>query len=173
MTIALDREPTATMSSKDIHLFGPRYERSPGMSDMINTRIQHSLMMLDLAEIQTTEEWIEAISDHLSELSMLQRGWDDESGLPIDPSLIETVFKFVSSDLVRDLKFKPEIVPTIDGGLTMEWHTDAVDLIIEPSTESEASLYYRDSESNEEVEAPLSDCFDVLGRAIVKLGYRR
>ncbi len=163
MTTLLDT-PASTLSEQNIHLTGLRFEPSPGTRDL--NAVSRT------AEAPAADEWLEQLSDRLSELAQLRPGWDAISALPVDPTLMDVVFKFASSDLILNLTHKPQLVPTINGGLALEWHTESIDMIIELSPDSEASIYYRDEDSDEDAEGLLREHTQALARAIVKLGYR-
>jgi len=78
------------------------------------------------------------------------------SAKAISPAYIQTVWEFISSELVASLPAKPDLVPTYDGGLLIEWHTLAVDLIIEAGSAG-VSFYACDNETNREVEGTLGE----------------
>ena len=120
-----------------------------------------------------TNIWLEAAKQRLREIQALGPGWDDASARPITTRLIDSVLSFISSDLVMSMEVKPDIVPTYDGGILIEWHTRAVDLIIEAGPSGGGSFYLCDNESGNEVEAPLGDQLELVESAFVKLGARR
>jgi len=120
----------------------------------------------------TSIGWIESARQRLNDLARLGPGWDDGSALPIPPALIERVWRFLATDMVSGLDVQPDIVPTFQGGLLIEWHTDAVDLIIESAPASEGSFYFHDNETSEEVETVLGDRIDAIAAAFRKLGRR-
>jgi hypothetical protein len=117
----------------------------------------------------SSEPWITVARDRLSELAGLAPGWDGGHARAISPGYISGALRFLASDLVADLATKPDVVPTFGGGLFIEWHTEAVDLIIEIGPGG-ASFYVCDNETDHEVEAALGDHIEDLIRAFVKLG---
>ena len=124
-------------------------------------------------EISVPDDWLGSALLHLKELGSLVPGWDEASALSIAPSLVETVSSFISSKLVLELRSKPDIVPTFEGGLLIEWHTEAIDLIIDMRPSDEPSFYFCDNETGEEVEAYLAECPDAVTSAFAKLSHER
>ena len=123
-------------------------------------------------EFQQVGGWSETARQRLSELANLKSGWDDASAPPIVPSLIETAWNFLTSELVSSLEVKPDIVPTLDGGLLIEWHTTKVDLIIESSPKEPGSFYFCDNETGDEFESVIGDNLNAIATAFIKLGVR-
>ena len=80
------------------------------------------------------------------------------------------VQQFVTSKLVRDTECKPELVPTFEGGIQIEWHTLAVDLVIECEPSGAATYCYHDIETDEEFEGSPLDGETPLASAFRKLG---
>lgn len=121
-------------------------------------------------DVQATDPWLGSAARRIEELANLPQGWDEASALPIAPALLTAVSNFISSNLIVNLQSKPAIVPTFAGGLLIEWHTEAVDLIIESIPDGEASFYFCDNETGDEIEASLTDGSVALTSAFVKLG---
>jgi hypothetical protein len=114
--------------------------------------------------------WLASANERLDELANLGPGWDGGVAPAIDRSCIETVSRFVSTNLIAGLPVKPQLVPTVGGGLLIEWHTQGIDLIIESSPCEDASYYYHDAETDDEVEGPLGADIQVIAPALRKLG---
>lgn len=108
----------------------------------------------------------------LDRLANLGPAWDGMAARAIAPSVIDAVGDFATSDLIDHTEIKPEVVPTLDGGIQLEWHTSGVDLIIECEPSGSTSYYYRDVEAGEESEGSLLEAQRSLAAAFVKLGYR-
>jgi hypothetical protein len=122
---------------------------------------------------QTGTGWLDSARQRLNAIADLKQGWDEASAPPIAPSLINSVWNFLKSDLVSSLEAQPDVVPTFDGGVLIEWHTTTVDLIIESGPDGSGSFYYYDNETHDEVEAAIGDRLDIVASAFVKLGIRR
>ncbi|MHB1535213.1 MAG: hypothetical protein ACYC1D_11530 [Acidimicrobiales bacterium] len=80
--------------------------------------------------------------------------------------------QFVSSDLVSGLALQPDLAPTYGGAILIEWHTEAADLIIEPSLSGALAYYFCDNETGDEVEGTMDGHADAIAWAFAKLGLR-
>jgi hypothetical protein len=115
------------------------------------------------------QTWLPSALQRLSELANLEPGWDDASAPAISSVLIASVYDFLTSDLVASFKVEPDIVPTFEGKLLIEWHTESTDLIIEVVLDGISSFYFFNNETGEEVEAPLGQRLDAIKTAFDKL----
>ncbi len=113
--------------------------------------------------------WSVSVSDRLNELERLAPGWDGCNAIPPDRNYLSRARDFLSSDLISGIAPGPDLVPTYDGGLLIEWHTEVIDLIIELGPAGN-TFYVRDNETNTEVEAALGDSMEQLASAFMKLG---
>jgi hypothetical protein len=109
--------------------------------------------------------WLGGALERLAALAELERGWDDARAPAISSALIEVVRRFLTTDAVSGLAVRPDIVPTLKGGLMLEWHTEVLDFIIEPTLEGTSSFYFSNSMTGEEVEAPLGQRMDLVASA--------
>ncbi len=117
------------------------------------------------------EGWVGAALDRLDQLAALGPAWDGAGAKTVSPRVLDMVRQFVASKLVRDTECKPELVPTFEGGIQLEWHTLAVDLVIESEPSGAVTCYYLDSETDEEFEGSLLDGEASLASAFQKLGH--
>lgn len=113
--------------------------------------------------------WLSASLQRLSDLESLEAGWDDGDAQPVASSLISAVREFINSPVVSSLTVQPDIVPTLRGGLLIEWHTASIDLVIETASAGSPSFYFLDNETGEEVEAPIGQRVDAIATAFTKL----
>ena len=81
------------------------------------------LTMPDSAMIQDT---IQAITDLLE----LPRNWDSYGAPRIAPQNIREALWFTKNIMRPDAQ-APQVVPTVRGGVQLEWHTDGVNVEIE------------------------------------------
>lgn len=147
--------------------------RSPRLRTLSGSKVTKTPVVMGSIpsiERQRTNAWLDTAKRHLKQLANLDPGWNDASARSIDHAVVDGVLGFISSDLVLNLEIKPDIVPTFEGGLILEWHTESLDLLIESSPAGQVSFYYCDNETGSEVEAPLEDQMDILYSAFIKLG---
>jgi len=124
------------------------------------------------ADPMASTSWIASVHQRLDELAALAPGWDDSNGAAIGPAWIKNARDLISSEMVTSVAAKPDLVPTCDGGLLVEWHTEAIDLIIELAPAG-ASCYACDNETNSEVEGALGEQIEHVTSALAKLGLKR
>src|SRR5712664_2465885 len=147
----------------------PKKWSSPESSGSTELRALDAIVA---SQVHQPAVWLSATLERLSGLADLQPGWDDAEASPIPPSLIRSVRNFITSELVSRLEVEPDIVPTFEGRLFIEWHTESVDLIIEATAGGNQSFYFFNNETGEEVEAPLGQRLDAIGEAFAKLAQR-
>lgn len=158
--------------------FGPRFSLS---ADRISQKIwpspessgirdlQHEDSTIRSIQTRRPARWLASALQRLRELADLEPGWDEAAAKSIPPSLISSVRDFLTSDLMSKLEIEPDIVPTLEGKLLIEWHTKVVDLIIEAGSDGNPSFYFFNNETGEEVEAPLGQRLDALRTAFASL----
>jgi hypothetical protein len=148
----------------------PRRLPSPESSG--SREIQFADTAIRTAQGRQPVSWLGSALQRLRELADLEPGWDEAAARPIPSSLIVAVRDFLTSDPVSRLEVEPDIVPTLEGRLLIEWHTESIDLIIEAALVGNPSFYFFNNETGEEVEAPLGQRVDVIGAAFAKLAHR-
>lgn len=154
--------------------FAPRRWLSPESSGTREVQLGYrELPFSGEGPSQQSTGWLKLSLQRLGELANLELGWDEGTAQPIAPSVISAVQDFITSDLVSSIEIQPDIVPTLRGGLLIEWHTEAIDLIIEAAQAGNPTFYFLDNETGEEVEAPLGQRLDAIDRAFTKLPHSR
>ena len=85
--------------------------------------------------------WLRVVSDRLKDLFLLETGWDGGAAPPLDPDLIGLTWR-VAQQVAECLPTvqAPQVVPTVNGGLTLEWTRDESELTMEFG--ARARLYY-------------------------------
>ena len=87
-------------------------------------------------------QWFPTIDLKIRSLARLRDNWDGYGGSPIDHETL--VFSIdVLGQFLRPSLPEPQIVPTPQGGLQFEWHTNGVDLEIE-IREPYVGVYFKD-----------------------------
>jgi hypothetical protein len=95
------------------------------------------------------------ISEALRALGQLEQGWDDHGASPVKARVLNAVANFLNSLATSGLLYSPSLVPTREGGILIEWHTNDVDVIIDVSPDEETASYVSIPALDIEVEAPL------------------
>ena len=105
-----------------------------------------------------------------SELVQLPRGWNSYDAKPVSSEAVRKAIAFLvdAASSIPDV-VAPAVVPTVRGGLQLEWHRQGVDLEIEFDPSGSPSWYAEDRRTEETVEATLLDedvaLWQWLGRA--------
>jgi hypothetical protein len=110
------------------------------------------------------------IASSLQALTELPEGWDGIDASPPRPRILRAVNNFLNSLTVSGLRSVPSLVPTREGGLLIEWHTNDVDVIIDVSPDEETSSYIAIPVLGIDVEAPL---LSIKSEANYALSYLR
>lgn len=93
-----------------------------------------------------------------SELVELPTGWNSYDAKPVSREAIRAAIAFlIETASAEPTVAAPAVVPTVRGGLQLEWHRQGVDLEIEFESDATCSWYAEDRKSGESYEAPRSD----------------
>ena len=91
-----------------------------------------------------------------SELVQLPPGWNSYGAKPIANEAVKAAIAFLVEAIPAIPNVvAPAVVPTVRGGLQLEWHRQGVDLEIEFGPDATGSWYAEDRDTEETVEAPL------------------
>jgi hypothetical protein len=116
--------------------------------------------------------WIVPTINLLDELRGLSRNWDSNGAEPIDQGCIVAAVDTLNF-VMRDDAPPPSVVPTVHGGVQLEWHLRDIDLEVEIVSGSQISGYFKDHRTDSSWEADLSFNLNPLVTAIGELSRRR
>jgi len=94
---------------------------------------------------------VEEVADLLS----LPAGWNSYSAKPIAPANAVRAIRLLA-DLLESATPPPIVVPTVRGGIQLEWHTEKGDIEIYIKSPENVTFFAEDFESGESVELPLA-----------------
>lgn len=102
------------------------------------------------------QRFMEAVNS-VTNLLRLPFGWDSYSARPIDPQSAKAAI-YVLADLLAERIQPPQVVPTVAGGIQLEWHQNGVDLEIEISASGAELVYFEDhkAQTSWEEEGPVA-----------------
>lgn len=100
------------------------------------------------------EELLRAL-ERACELQRLPRGWNSHGAEPVSDTAFRQVIEFLTAYVVRGVA-GPALVPTVRGGLQLEWHRRGVDIEVEVGPDGSVSWCAEDRQSGDEVEAVLA-----------------
>lgn len=87
--------------------------------------------------------WIQATLKQIDEISALELNWDSYGAPVISPSRILQAYKVVRS-IMHDRAPIPNLVPTSDGSIQIEWHANGVDLEILLVSDADLDVSFED-----------------------------
>lgn len=96
--------------------------------------------------------WAMEVADRLGQLLSLQSGWDSYSASPVQVSAVETALELALL-LAEPSTPAPQAVPTVTGGVQLEWHCSGIDLEIEVHSRYKFGVYYENARTGEICEA--------------------
>jgi hypothetical protein len=115
--------------------------------------------------------WVEVVRRRLEALGRLGEGWDGRSAPRVAPANIGIAMQLLQR-VMRTGTPVPEIVPTLRGGLQIEWHVPDVDVELEIATPSRYVLSFEDRSTDQEFERQLSTDLTPFAQAVETISGR-
>jgi len=112
--------------------------------------------------------WVEPTLRTLGSLLVLPAGWDSYGGRATDPSCVLAAWRLLAA-VMRDDIPAPNVVPTVRGGVQLEWHRNGVDLEIEVVASREFLISFETEAVGESWEKSLTDDFAELSPALDRI----
>jgi hypothetical protein len=100
------------------------------------------------------EELLRAL-ERACELQRLPRGWNSHGAEPVSDTAFRHAIEFLTAYVVRGVA-GPALVPTVRGGVQLEWHRRGVDIEVEVGPDGSVSWCAEDRQLGDEVEAVLA-----------------
>ena len=107
-----------------------------------------------------SDEFLRALHRTI-ELAGLPMGWNSHGAAPVSDAALEQTVRFLTAYLVAGVA-GPVLVPTVRGGLQLEWHRREVDIEVEVSPGGSVSWCAEDRQTGEEFEAALAGHEDAI-----------
>lgn len=114
-------------------------------------------------------DWVGHAATVLTELLALPENWNGYGAQVIERPVVPVVLNFLAYVFAEGTPPLPDLVPTIDGGVQLEWHVGGFDLEVEFSPRTGVRAYFCDEAAGEEWEVPALSNPDRLGRALTRL----
>jgi hypothetical protein len=118
--------------------------------------------------VEPLPPWIANTDRALEDLLKLASNWNSYGAQPIKPEVVRA-----ASDLLREIVQQqtpqPTVVPTVRGGVQLEWHTSAVDLEVEIIPPLQVHVFYRGSLERSEWELESEPDFARLIEIVARL----
>ena len=104
---------------------------------------------------RSTLDGLIPVIERMAELVALPRGWDSRNARAVSDVALRRTIEFLL-EYVADGIDSPVVVPTVRGGLQLEWHNNGVDVEVEVAPNGHVSCLAEDRLSEEPVEAGLA-----------------
>jgi hypothetical protein len=96
--------------------------------------------------------WVSQTVEYMSKLFALPDNWDADGARRIAPSAAMSALRLVLAAAATGAP-PPSLVPTVEGGLQVEWHTHGIDLEIETLGSDRFAVLYEDQQTGADWEA--------------------
>jgi len=101
--------------------------------------------------------WLRPALSILAELWVLPENWNSYGARTVSKLAIDTSLAILR-EVMLDNRPRAQFVPTVRGGVQMEWHTGGIDLEIEVEPSGAASVFFGDRRTGEEWEDDYPAC---------------
>jgi hypothetical protein len=91
--------------------------------------------------------WVESAIARLVELSELPAGWDSRRAAPIERTAIIGALQIMAEVMERSGPL-PAIIPTVEGGVLLEWHRVGLEMEIEVEPTGDAYVMFQTTEGS-------------------------
>ncbi|MBM3735917.1 MAG: hypothetical protein FJW39_09045 [Acidobacteria bacterium] len=105
--------------------------------------------------------------DAVVALLRLPPGWNSYSAKPVSRECAEEAIRLLDELLEFNTPL-PSVVPTVRGGIQLEWHTGGVNIEVYVNSSQDVSFFAERLDSDQFIESPLTGSEEVL-KAWVKL----
>jgi hypothetical protein len=110
----------------------------------------------EVETLRTASQRVQAAIHQASDLVRLADGWNSYRAKSVSPKAIHHATRFLreADSLISNLP-APSIVPTVRGGLQLEWHRQGVEIEIEFGVDDSASWYAEERGAGTALEGPV------------------
>jgi len=112
--------------------------------------------------------WVEPTLRTLGSLLVLPAGWDSYGARAPDPSCVLAAWRLLGA-VMRDNIPAPAVVPTVCGGVQLEWHRNGADLEIEVVAPRQFVVSFEAGAVGGSWEKSLTDDFAELSPALDRI----
>jgi hypothetical protein len=112
--------------------------------------------------------WVMPTAKAFADMLALPLGWNSYSARPVDPRTIEVAGGLLAAVMAHHTA-PPTVVPTVRGGIQLEWHRNGIDLEIRFDPSRPTTVYGINNGTGEELECEWLPCDMSLSHWIEKL----
>lgn len=129
--------------------------------------LPQSEIVVEVSQPEPT--WLYPVLHRLQHLSRLGDNWDSYGGRPVADEAVFTALSVIAR-LLSDESVPPEVAPTSEGGVQLEWHREGEELEIRVTSNGEISAFRFNEAAGEGAEVDrvslsnLTPLMDLTGR---------
>lgn len=134
-------------------------------------RRQGSTLIIAVYAIRAMSPTFIKSVEAVAELLNLAPGWNSYAAKPIDPQNAVRAIQLLG-ELLEPQTPPPAIVPRVQGGIQLEWHTDEIDIEVYIDMPNRVSFFAEHTHSGQSVESGLVGQEEVLKAWVQRLSER-
>lgn len=149
------------------HLTDQDYTETAAVSDSEATVWDDNIVGFPIEKVSNQpadEIRLDKIRTRFEELLSLRENWDSYGAPPIRRALVEQAIDFIEA--MGNSVPVPSIVPTVKGGVQLEWHQGQIDLEVEIEEASTFNVIFEDLQTGEEWELDRSQSLRKIREAL-------
>lgn len=120
----------------------------------------------------SSPSWLQKLTEDAGRLLQLPPNWDSYGAQPISPDFIRYAFEILTA-VVRPSTPMPVLVPTVRGGVQIEWHAKEIDLEIRVESTSRIHVAFEDPHTGSDWEEELISDLGKLDESLSELSRRK
>ena len=107
-----------------------------------------------LETLRPVLETLRPVIERVAELVALPGGWNSYDASPVSATAMHRTLEFLLEHVTPGVD-RPDVVPTVRGGLQLEWHNNGLDVEVEIASDGPVSLFMEDTTTGETTEMKL------------------
>ena len=118
-------------------------------------RRRNHLRVVPVGVERSTLDALMPVMERLAELMSMPRGWNSYDANPISGTALRRTIEFLLEHVAFGIDH-PAVVPTIRGGLQLEWHNNGLDIEVEVAPDGPVTFFVEDGATEEPIEMHLT-----------------
>lgn len=113
-----------------------------------------------LWDLENREDWFYDVLIKLRRIGQLEENWDSYGAPAIKSSIVVSTLQILNSLMRKNIPI-PEMVPTSNGGIQLEWHTNSVNFEITVISPVQANVVWDDDNNPQDFTDRLMSTYDL------------